>query len=211
MLVFLATAAVTPSLSPDLATDLACPDYPQTLPPLRLNPRICVCVVHYPASCSNRIYYANKVHHTLFSDRADERNLWRLVIATGEVDKIRTSYLQYKYELVAVCKTQVNAVAYLKFSNMLPRILLLVASGSASVIDASCRGNDPVVDLGYAKYEGTALASGINQFLGIRYAAPPTGHMRWRAPGDPYEDKTLRPAKEVRSSPHNRRNNMSNN
>lgn len=35
---------------------------------------------------------------------------------------------------------------------------------------------DPVVDLGYAKYSGTFnAATTTTQFLGIRYAAPPTG------------------------------------
>ncbi|SPN96517.1 related to triacylglycerol lipase II precursor [Cephalotrichum gorgonifer] len=43
----------------------------------------------------------------------------------------------------------------------------------------------PMVDLGYAVYEGTTLAAGVNQFLGIRFAEPPTGGLRWRAPRDP--------------------------
>jgi hypothetical protein len=29
---------------------------------------------------------------------------------------------------------------------------------------------DSVVDLGYSKYEGTALLNGVSQWLGIRYA-----------------------------------------
>jgi hypothetical protein len=29
---------------------------------------------------------------------------------------------------------------------------------------------DPIVDLSYSKYEGTALANGVSQWLGIRYA-----------------------------------------
>jgi len=33
----------------------------------------------------------------------------------------------------------------------------------------------PRLDLGYAKYEGTTLGNEVNQFLGIRYAAPPVG------------------------------------
>ncbi|TRM56260.1 Alpha/Beta hydrolase protein [Schizophyllum amplum] len=41
----------------------------------------------------------------------------------------------------------------------------------------------PVVDLGYAKYEGSRdEAAGVTRFYGIRYAAPPTGDLRWRAP-----------------------------
>ncbi|KAK2050170.1 carboxylesterase [Colletotrichum somersetense] len=41
------------------------------------------------------------------------------------------------------------------------------------------------VDLGYARYSGNVLPSGVNQFLGMRYAAPPIGNLRWRAPQDP--------------------------
>ncbi|WYZ34712.1 hypothetical protein EsH8_I_000988 [Colletotrichum jinshuiense] len=41
------------------------------------------------------------------------------------------------------------------------------------------------VDLGYARYSGSVLPSGVNQFLGMRFAAPPIGNLRWRAPQDP--------------------------
>ncbi|KAK0196594.1 Alpha/Beta hydrolase protein [Armillaria mellea] len=42
----------------------------------------------------------------------------------------------------------------------------------------------PVIDLGYARYRGTFDLVGSNntQFLGIRFAAPPTGSLRWQAP-----------------------------
>lgn len=43
----------------------------------------------------------------------------------------------------------------------------------------------PHVNLGYATYVGTTLDSGINRFLGMRYAAPPVGDLRWRAPTAP--------------------------
>lgn len=42
------------------------------------------------------------------------------------------------------------------------------------------------VDLGYEIYEGYYNASfGLNTWLGIRYAAPPLGANRWRAPQQP--------------------------
>lgn len=41
------------------------------------------------------------------------------------------------------------------------------------------------VDLGYTQYEGYKLPSGINQWLGMRYAAPPLGELRFKAPQDP--------------------------
>jgi acetylcholinesterase len=40
------------------------------------------------------------------------------------------------------------------------------------------------VDLGYSQYQGYT-AEGVNQWLGIRFAAPPTGDLRWRAPQPP--------------------------
>ena len=42
-----------------------------------------------------------------------------------------------------------------------------------------------LVDLGYAKYQGHTNGAGIKEFLGMRYAAPPTGNLRFRAPADP--------------------------
>ena len=56
----------------------------------------------------------------------------------------------------------------------------------------------PIVDLGYAEYEGTTLPGGVNQFLGMRYAEPPTGGLRWKEPQDPTEENTgLSSAKDV--------------
>ncbi|KAI0136623.1 carboxylesterase [Xylariales sp. AK1849] len=41
------------------------------------------------------------------------------------------------------------------------------------------------VNLGYARYHGTILGNGISQYQGLRFAAPPTGDLRWRAPVEP--------------------------
>lgn len=42
------------------------------------------------------------------------------------------------------------------------------------------------VDLGYASYQGFQDGgTGLNAWLGISYAAPPTGDLRWRAPQAP--------------------------
>lgn len=40
------------------------------------------------------------------------------------------------------------------------------------------------VDLNYASYQGSILPVGITQWLGMRYAAPPIGNLRFRAPAD---------------------------
>ncbi|KAI1213938.1 alpha/beta-hydrolase [Annulohypoxylon truncatum] len=43
------------------------------------------------------------------------------------------------------------------------------------------------VNLGYAQYQGTLVGSGggVAQYLGMRFAAPPTGDRRWKAPVEP--------------------------
>lgn len=49
--------------------------------------------------------------------------------------------------------------------------------------------------MGYATYVGTTIPGGINRFLGMRYAAPPVGDLRWRAPVSPPTSTTPQPAK----------------
>jgi carboxylesterase type B len=59
------------------------------------------------------------------------------------------------------------------------------------------------VNLNYTTYEGLRWPNGVNAFLGVRYAAPPVGHLRWRAPVEPMrtETGTVESAKTV-SVPH---------
>lgn len=52
-----------------------------------------------------------------------------------------------------------------------------------------------MVDLGYATYVGTTVSGGINRFLGMRFAAPPIGDLRWRAPVPPPNSTTPQQAK----------------
>lgn len=70
---------------------------------------------------------------------------------------------------------------------VLPLItLLLTATASTALPQASKRWERPVVDLGYASYQGIYNeTTGIQTFKGMRYAAPPVGDLRWRAPQDP--------------------------
>lgn len=54
---------------------------------------------------------------------------------------------------------------------------LLVSTASANLTE--------VVDLTYSKYQGVALSNGVTQWLGMRYAAPPIGSLRFMPPQDP--------------------------
>ncbi|KAK0463614.1 Alpha/Beta hydrolase protein [Desarmillaria tabescens] len=66
---------------------------------------------------------------------------------------------------------------------LFPALLVVLAS----VLQPCGAQSAPVVDLGYARYRGTLDPAGSNdtQFLGIRFAAPPTGSLRWQAPRTP--------------------------
>ena len=51
---------------------------------------------------------------------------------------------------------------------------------------ASPAPRTPIVDLGYARYKGASdPASGYDTFFGMRFAAPPTGNLRFRSPQPP--------------------------
>ncbi|KAJ7622210.1 Alpha/Beta hydrolase protein [Roridomyces roridus] len=55
--------------------------------------------------------------------------------------------------------------------------------------------SSPVIDLGYARYQGTVdIATNITNFLGIRYAAAPLGDLRFRAPQPPVHVADVQPA-----------------
>jgi hypothetical protein len=55
----------------------------------------------------------------------------------------------------------------------------------------------PLVKLDYSSYQGTSLPSGVSQWLGIRYAAPPVGKLRFQAPQDPLANSTVQIADKV--------------
>ena len=67
----------------------------------------------------------------------------------------------------------------------------------AAVGVSSVQAVDPLVDLGNTRYLGTALPNGISQWLGMRYAAPPLGDLRFRAPVDPPVNDTIQVADQV--------------
>jgi hypothetical protein len=59
-------------------------------------------------------------------------------------------------------------------------------------------GKNPVVDLGYSKYQGNTGKDGVTQWLGIRYAAPPIGDLRFAPPKDPPKHGGTQKALKVR-------------
>ena len=75
-------------------------------------------------------------------------------------------------------------------------MFLLKAFGASSVISTALSTPNPVVDLGYSVYEGLAQSNGLNQFLGIRFAAPPLGNLRFRRPLAPLQTIGMQQAKD---------------
>lgn len=90
--------------------------------------------------------------------------------------------------LLSTSKMRFSKKAFLikaAFTYLLSSLSLVFASTSKA----------PIVDLGYSTYEGTAQSNGQNQFLGIRYAAPPLGHLRFRKPQHPLKTNGIQSAK----------------
>ncbi|KAL0578550.1 hypothetical protein V5O48_003451 [Marasmius crinis-equi] len=65
------------------------------------------------------------------------------------------------------------------------KLLLLTAAGAASSVSPR-QTTAPTIDLGYAQYQGVFDSNtNVTNFRGVRYAAAPTGDLRWRVPQTP--------------------------
>ena len=58
---------------------------------------------------------------------------------------------------------------------------VLAASAGGAVASPASGGANPIVRIDGGLIRG-ASATGVNSFLGLPYAAPPTGKLRWRPP-----------------------------
>lgn len=63
------------------------------------------------------------------------------------------------------------------------------------------KGSELFVDLGYSRYSGKSFKDGTTQWLGIRFAAPPVGNLRFAAPQDPLRNTTIQLAYQVSEVP----------
>jgi carboxylesterase type B len=69
------------------------------------------------------------------------------------------------------------------FNLSTPRLLTTAIAFLVSASTAQGNTTIPVIDLGYATYRGVHNANlSINTFYGLRFASPPTGALRWKAP-----------------------------
>ncbi|CAD6446434.1 9a1562fc-5002-4a32-8486-2208e186d697 [Sclerotinia trifoliorum] len=75
-----------------------------------------------------------------------------------------------------------------KMPNTLTFLALAASTFAAPTQKSSI---NTTVDLGYSKYLGTNNGNDVTEWLGIRYAAPPLGNLRFRAPQSPLVNDTL--------------------
>lgn len=85
--------------------------------------------------------------------------------------------------------------------------IVLVAGILGDLVSASPLTRSPstplarsaIVDLGYSRYQGVALANGVDEYLGMRYAKSPLNELRFRGPEDPEQTNGILDATAVSS------------
>lgn len=68
---------------------------------------------------------------------------------------------------------------------------------AAALLLPTAAAVNSTVDLSYSKYRGVSLENGISQWLGIRFAAPPVGSLRFMPPRDPPRTAEVQEADKV--------------
>lgn len=80
-----------------------------------------------------------------------------------------------------------SLLTLLELVHGLPHVGRVKEDGRGTTGGKVAQTKDALVDLGYSSYQGTVLGGpgGVNQYLGMRFAAAPLGDLRWRAPQEP--------------------------
>lgn len=97
-----------------------------------------------------------------------------------------------------ICWITTFAIIMVSLTTILATVLILThhAHNAAAVLNFT-------VDLGYSKYTGISAADNKTiKWLGIRYAAPPVGDLRFKAPQAPLVNDQVQVANTVCFSPH---------
>lgn len=81
------------------------------------------------------------------------------------------------------------------------RALLVLTAASVAAAGAAASPSAPLVRVDDGLLQGRTVA-GVNEFLGIPYAAPPTGSLRWTPPQAPAAWSGTRDASACIAPPH---------
>ncbi len=131
----------------------------------------------------------NRAIHTIFSSNTFSRSMLPLLYKESRLkhgrsrSAVRLMDIRQKWALAATSA-----------------VLFATAIGVGAWAMFREYSNDSIVDLGYSRYEGEELDSGVSRYLGMRYAAPPVGDLRFRAPVKPKHTTKVQNAKKVSRS-----------